>query len=126
MRCFKRRSCFSLEWGDLKLDVSGLCLGGRLQEGRRMAEKKKKSWIIVTNKKTYLFLAAALCCAAFLAGDAVYVFVLKQREIVDFAGDLIKCLVISLICIYFFVRFNTYSHLFNPEHPKPEYGKEDE
>ena len=37
----------------------------------------------------------------------------------DFLGELMVCVLIALICIYLFVRFNTYSHLYNPDHPKP-------
>lgn len=91
-----------------------------------MVREKKKGRIIVTNKKTCLFLLAALLCIIFLVGDAVYVFVLKRREIADFAADLFICLILSIICIYLFIRFNTYSPLFNPDHPKPKHGHEKE
>ena len=87
-----------------------------------MAKEKKQHWIIVTNKKTYLFLAAVACCLLFLIGDAVYTFALNQRDAISFWGNAFTCVLISVICIYFFIRFNTYSHLFNPEHPKPDYN----
>lgn len=90
-----------------------------------MAKEKKKSWIIVTNKKTYLFLAAVLGCICFLIGDGIYVFGMGKREITSFFSDVFTCLMISIICIYFFVRFNTYSHIYNPDHPKPNYDEEE-
>lgn len=88
-----------------------------------MTDTKKKSWLVVTNKKTYLFLAVAVCSLLFLLGDAVFVFAMKQRMVADFVWDVFICLMISMISIWFFVRFNTYSHLYNPDHPKPDYNK---
>lgn len=88
-----------------------------------MKKEKKESWIIVTNKKTYLLLAAAVCCLLFLIGDAVYTFALGKREVIPFVGDCFSCIMIAVVLIYFFVRFNTYSHLFNPDHPKPDYNR---
>lgn len=86
---------------------------------------KKDSWIIVTNKKTYLFLLAAIGSIVFWLGDMVYTLVMKRREISDLVGDSFMCLIIAIICIYLFVRFNTYSHFYNPDHPKPDYKKEE-
>ena len=81
--------------------------------------KKKESWIIVTNKKTYLLLAIAACIILYLITAAISTFSLKTMLVADFLGELMVCVLIALICIYLFVRFNTYSHLYNPDHPKP-------
>ena len=81
--------------------------------------KKKESWIIVTNKKTYLLLVIAVCIALYLIKAAINIFALKTMLMADFLGELMLCVLIALICIYLFIRFNTYSHLYNPEHPKP-------
>lgn len=88
-----------------------------------MTDTKKQSWIVVTNKKTYVFLAVAVCSLLFLLGDAVFVFVMKQRLVADFIWDAFISLMIAFVSIWFFVRFNTYSHLYNPDHPKPDYNK---
>lgn len=81
--------------------------------------KKRDGWIIVTNKKTYLFLALTLAALAFVVGDAVYTFVFARGTLESFLGNCFICAMIGIIGIYFFVRFNTYSHFYNPDHPKP-------
>ena len=74
--------------------------------------KKKESWIIVTNKKTYLLLAIAACIILYLVKAAISTFALKTMLMEDFLGELMVCVLIALSCIYLFVRFNTYSHLY--------------
>lgn len=93
------------------------------REDVTMKDKKSMAWLQVTNKKTYLFLVLAVCCISFLIGDAVYVFAMKQREAASFVSDAFISVMLLLMSVYFFVRFNTYSHIYNPEHPKPEYHK---
>lgn len=84
---------------------------------------KKEKWLIVTNKMTYLYLIAGLICIILVVIDAVRVFALNKPELINFQGDEMTLLLISGICIYLFVRFNTYSFFYNPEHPKPKYNR---
>lgn len=83
-----------------------------------MAKKRKDRWIIVVNKKTYLFLAGAVCCLLYLIWDVVMIALSKKTGI-DLLSDFLVCALISSVCIWFFVRFNSYSRWFNPDHPKP-------
>lgn len=72
---------------------------------------KKKSWIIVTNKLTYLLLLTIPCGII-----KIFAYDVKQA---DSISKIFVSILIMLIGIYLFVRFNSYSHWYNPNHPKP-------
>lgn len=84
---------------------------------------KKEKWLIVTNKFTYLYLIIGIISIILVVVDMVRVFALGKTEFIDFPGDDMTFLVIAGVCIYLFVRFNTYSHFYNPDHPKPKYDR---
>ncbi len=86
-------------------------------EGIFYEEKRKLDYC--NDKKTYLLLAIAACIILYLVKAAISTFALKTMLMEDFLGELMVCVLIALSCIYLFVRFNTYSHLYNPDHPKP-------
>lgn len=86
----------------------------------KMGKKAKEHWIIVTNKKTYLLLIAALLCFLYPLGEAIFIFGFKKGDVSDLIASFGICIIIAVIFIYLFIRANTYSHLFNPEHPKPD------
>lgn len=83
-------------------------------------KKEKKRWIIVVDKKTYIFLVGIFACIVFLAVDGINVFLLKQKSVIDFIADAFGCIIISIICAYLYVRTNSYSAFWNPNHPKPD------
>ncbi len=72
---------------------------------------KNNKWIIVTNKLTYLLLLTVpVGIIKIIAYD------LKKDNV---ALNIFVSILIILIGIYLFIRFNTYSHWYNPNHPKP-------
>lgn len=88
-------------------------------------KKEKRSWIIVTDKKTYIFLFGILACIIFLIVDIINVFFLEAKNIIDFIADTFGCIIISTICVYLYVRSNSYSSFWNPDHPKPDNNIQD-
>lgn len=62
---------------------------------------KKKSWIIVTNKLTYLLLLAVPC-------GLIKIFAYDVKQ-VDSISQIFVSILIILIGVYLFIRFNTYS-----------------
>ena len=86
----------------------------------KMGKKVKEHWIIVTNKKTYLLLIAALLCFLYPLGEAIFIFGFKKGDVSDLIASFGICIIIAVIFIYLFIRANTYSHFYNPEHPKPD------
>lgn len=73
---------------------------------------KKKSWIIVTNKLTYLLLLSIPC-------GLIKIFVYDLKQVQPYTQIFVSILSI-VIGIYLFIRFNSYSHWYNPNHPKPD------
>ena len=73
---------------------------------------KKKRWIIVTNKLTYLLLLAIPC-------GLIKIFVYDLKQVQPYTQIFVSILII-VIGIYLFIRFNSYSHWYNPNHPKPD------
>ena len=72
---------------------------------------KNNKWIIVTNKLTYLLLLTVpVGIIKIIAYD------LKKDNV---TLNIFVSILIILIGIYLFIRFNTYSHWYNPNHPKP-------
>ncbi len=72
---------------------------------------KDNKWIVVTNKLTYLLLMTIP-----VGIIKIIVYDLKKDNV---ALNIFVSILIILIGIYLFVRFNTYSHWYNPNHPKP-------
>ena len=89
----------------------------RIQKGGTYM--KKNSWIQVTNKKTYLFLLSIPIALIYVIVDGVNLLNQPTPLLADFITHLFVALVLVIICVYFFVRFNSYSHWYNPNHPKP-------
>ena len=73
---------------------------------------KKKRWIIVTNKLTYLLLLAIPC-------GLIKIFVYDLKQVQPYTQIFVSILII-VIGIYLFIIFNSYSHWYNPNHPKPD------
>ena len=72
---------------------------------------KNNKWIMVTNKLTYLLLLTVpVGIIKIIAYD------LKKDNV---TLNIFVSILIILIGIYLFIRFNTYSHWYNPNHPKP-------
>lgn len=80
---------------------------------------KKNNWIQVNNKKTYLFLVSIPVAAIFMIIDGIQLLNQPTPMLTDFITHCFIALTLMMICIYFFIRFNTYSHIYNPDHPKP-------
>lgn len=85
-----------------------------------MEEIMKKKWLIVINKKTYLFLLSIPIALIYIVYDAVNTFAVNDPDIGSFISRIGIVLLLVLICIIFFVKFNTYSHWMNPNHRKPK------
>lgn len=73
----------------------------------------KKKWVNVTNRWTYL------CFIPTMAGILKIIFYDFNwtNDLVSFIKELFLSLLLILIGIYLFIRINSYSHLFNPNHP---------
>lgn len=70
--------------------------------------------VVVVNKATYLFL-----CLIPVAVIKVIFYDLKYLDyLLYFGTQLFLSGMIAVLGLYFFIRFNTYSHLMNPNHPK--------
>lgn len=80
----------------------------------------KKKWIVVKNKKTYLLLLSIPAALIYIIIHAVHVFSQPNPVVMDFVSDTVLVLFLVLICVIFFIKFNTYSHWMNPNHPKSE------
>lgn len=73
----------------------------------------KKKWINVTSKWSYL------CFIPVIIGlfkIALYDISLSA-DILMMGKEIMISLLLVIIGIYLFVRMNSYSHLFNPDHP---------
>ena len=71
-----------------------------------------KKWLNVQNKYTYLFLLTIPI--------GILKMILMGFRLGFNLPEFVSSLVIMNIGVYFFVRFNTYSHFYNPDHPKPK------
>ena len=69
------------------------------------------NWIVVKDKKQYLRLLA-------LPLGLLKAILFDIHDPLMF-NRLFETVMIVMVCIYFFIRFNSYSHFFNPNHPKP-------
>ena len=79
---------------------------------------KKNKWLIMVNKKTYLFLLSIPIALLYIVYDATNTFTRSNPNITDFLSRMGIALFLVMICVIFFVKFNTYSHWMNPDHPK--------
>lgn len=73
---------------------------------------KKKSWLIVTNKATYLWLLTVP-----VGIIKIFLYDLKGTNIMV---DVLASLLVIFAGVYLFIRDNTYSPWYNPDHPKPD------
>lgn len=67
--------------------------------------------IVVKDKRTYLFLLSIVI-------GLLKIFFLDINSAGVQYGDVFVSIMIMLVGIYMFVRVNTYSHFYNPDHPK--------
>ena len=81
---------------------------------------RNNKWIQVNNKKTYLFLISIPIGVILMILDGLKLLNRPTPLIADFITHCFIVLVVVFICVYFFIRFNTYSHIYNPNHPKPK------
>lgn len=75
-------------------------------------KKNHESWLIVTNKWTYIWLVLAVCAILKIP------FYDLQAES-NYSGA-VESLLFAVVCGYLFIRINTYSEFWNPDHPKPQ------
>ena len=81
-----------------------------------IVKKRKEKWIIVKNKITYLFLLVVpIGIAKILLYD-----VGSLPNISELVFNIFVSIMLMIIGISFFVKFNTYSYILNPDHPKPK------
>lgn len=73
----------------------------------------KKKWINVTEKWSYL------CFIPTIIGILKIIFydLNISDGIAVIAKEVMISLLLAIIGIYLFIRMNSYSHLFNPNHP---------
>ena len=69
------------------------------------------NWIVVKEKKQYLWLLALP-----LGLLKAILFDIHDPQMFN---RLFETVMVVMICVYFFIRFNSYSQFFNPDHPKP-------
>ena len=67
--------------------------------------------IVVTDKRTYLFLLSVPIGFA-----KIFLFDITSAG-VNY-GNIYVSIMVMLVGIYLFIRVNTYSHIYNPDHPK--------
>lgn len=73
----------------------------------------KKKWINVTNRWSYI------CFIPTIIGLLKIIFydISLSDNTMMMAKEIMISLLLTIIGIYLFVRMNSYSHLFNPNHP---------
>ena len=69
------------------------------------------NWIVVKDKKQYLWLLALP-----LGLLKAILFDIHDSQMFN---RLFETVMIVMVCVYFFIRFNSYSQFFNSDHPKP-------
>lgn len=80
--------------------------------------RERKDWIVVTNKFTYIFLLIAVFSIVTIVFGSVLYFMLESISLSDYGMTVFLSLAAMLFGFYFFIKFNTYSALMNPNHPK--------
>ena len=78
---------------------------------RRKSMKTYFNWIVVKDKKQYLWLLALP-----LGLLKAILFDIHDSQMFN---RLFETVMAVMVCVYFFIRFNSYSQFFNPDHPKP-------
>ncbi|OCN05316.1 hypothetical protein A4S06_09430 [Erysipelotrichaceae bacterium MTC7] len=76
-----------------------------------------KNVIVVKDKWTYVLMLISICCFIWLIYDSVACFVLHTVDSTTYFERFLPVLLIGLLSFYLFVRLNSYSSLFNPDHP---------
>lgn len=79
-----------------------------------------KGWIVVENKFTYLFLAPFPIGIVCIIYDTYRYFGIGSMDLAVYGTHIFWAVIAMAIGFYFFVRWNSYSPLFNPDHPTPE------
>lgn len=69
------------------------------------------NWIVVKDKKQYLWLLALP-----LGLLKAILFDIHDSQMFN---RLFETVMAVMVCVYFFIRFNSYSQFFNPDHSKP-------
>lgn len=77
-------------------------------------KKNSKHWIIVKNKLTYLLLLTVPVGLL-----KIFLYDINLDNYMNVLEQIFLSIIIVLIGVYLFIRFNSYSHWFNPDHPKP-------
>lgn len=78
---------------------------------------EKKRWLIVTNKWTYLLLLTipmGIIKIIFDYNNTIHV----SNNVTQFVYDTFISIIIIIIGIILFIKFNTHSNWINPDHPK--------
>ena len=78
---------------------------------REKSMKTYFNWIVVKDKKQYLWLLALP-----LGLLKAILFDIHDSQMFN---RLFETVMAVMVCVYFFIRFNSYSQFFNPDHPKP-------
>lgn len=68
------------------------------------------NWIVIKDKKQYLWLLALP-----LGLLKAILFDIHDPQMFN---RLFETVMVMMVCIYFFIRFNSYSHFFNPNHSR--------
>ena len=77
---------------------------------------KNNHWIHVKNKFTYAFLLSIPIGIIFLILDGNKLLNQTIPQIATFITHCFITLLLVMICLYFFIRFNSYSPWYNPNH----------
>ncbi len=78
----------------------------------------KNYWLVVLDKKTYLFLVSVPLALGYIIYESIITFSNPNPNVLDFIYKIGFAILLAMICVIFFVKLNSYSHLMNPNHPK--------
>lgn len=81
-------------------------------------QSTKNHWLIVKNKYTYLcLLSISIGVLKLILYDFTFL-----PHILQVGTEVMISIIIMIVGVYLFLRFNTFSVLFNPDHPHgPDY-----
>ena len=79
---------------------------------------KHNHWIHVKNKTTYAFLFSIPISIIFLIFDGNKLLNQSNPQTTTFITHCFITLLLVMICLYLFIRFNSYSSWYNPNHNK--------
>lgn len=77
---------------------------------------KHNHWIHVKNKTTYAFLLSIPTAIIFLIIDGNKLLNPSNPQTTAFITHCFITLLLVMICLYLFIRFNSYSPWYNPNH----------